>query len=326
MAFVPPSVGTSSVWFSRYNNNIQEILQALPDNSSNLILAENVRDAVWTLYHEIQSLTFSIVGQDFTSPGPSTLEVGGIPKGTTYSNADIQTLFEDLLNPVTVPGLIDFSASVTEVQIGSNPMSPVTFNYVVDQGSSPVSVVQIDGPGGSSAGTVTTGDPVIGVNSTTLRPVSDPGVVPVQLNTFTFSVTTVDTVVHILGSVGVELLHKIYVGGENPGTTTSQWVTWASTDSNITGLTAGVLSRDFVFVGDITLSSGQRLVLGVPDVMGSDLPYGGVFVNNMLNSSFTKVRNAVNLTNEVGYVAPYNVWVSDNIFSGSVSVTVKIEI
>lgn len=324
MAFIPPSVGTSSVWFSRYNDNIAEILQALSDNSSNLILASNVRDAVWTLYHELQSLTFSSVTQSFTSPGPSTVPVGGIQKGTTYSGADLQTLFEDMLNPVTTPTLLSFTSSVIDVHIGSNPMSSLTFGYVVDQGSSPVSSVLIVGPGGSSGGTVTTGDPVIGFNSTTLRPVSDPIVSSVQVNTFTFSVTTADTSVYPLGNIDVRLLHKIYFGGGNPGTTTSQWVTWGSGDGNITGLSQSILTDGFSLLGDVTIGAGQRLVIGVPSIFGSDFPYGGIFVNNFLVSSITKVRNATNLVNESGYSAPFDVWVSDNVISGSGIVSVKL--
>jgi len=71
---------------------IDEVMSTLADNDVNLITARNVRDVVYTLYDDILNIqTFSF---SYTSATPSTVDVGGITAGTTFSNVSLQNLFD----------------------------------------------------------------------------------------------------------------------------------------------------------------------------------------------------------------------------------------
>jgi hypothetical protein len=89
-----PGTATYSVTF----DTLDQMMAVFPDNNANLIAASDVRDAVLTLYWQTQDLgaSFSATASAFyyTNLSPSTIAVGGISTGTTFSNVGLQQLVQ----------------------------------------------------------------------------------------------------------------------------------------------------------------------------------------------------------------------------------------
>jgi hypothetical protein len=70
-------------------STVDEILVQIPDNAQNLIEARDVRDAVYTLWDQIQNVgqiaaSAASASAFFQNSDPTTITVGGIPSGSTF--------------------------------------------------------------------------------------------------------------------------------------------------------------------------------------------------------------------------------------------------
>jgi hypothetical protein len=78
--------------YSETLSGLDEILSVLPTQDTGSITARNLRDVSFTLWEEISGLsTWSF---SYTSLTPSTVELGGIVKGTTFSYVSLEEIFD----------------------------------------------------------------------------------------------------------------------------------------------------------------------------------------------------------------------------------------
>lgn len=87
---------TGSVIVSERYQGIDCLLYGLQDNSNNLITAKNVRDAVFTLWERISDLE-EASGVLFENPNPVPFRLGGIAEGSTFSQTNMQDMWDRLL-------------------------------------------------------------------------------------------------------------------------------------------------------------------------------------------------------------------------------------
>ena len=108
--------GTSSLYESKRYDLVQDLLKQLQDNNANLIYANHVRDAVFTLWERVNEVAIvaasaSALSPYFQNSNPTTIEVGGITLGTTFSTQQtVQQMFDNLLYPYVRP-VLSFSAT-----------------------------------------------------------------------------------------------------------------------------------------------------------------------------------------------------------------------
>jgi len=213
MALGLPDIGTGSLYYSQYDSNIVDLLSRIYDNNTNAIVAKDVRDSIWSLYNDIlliatQSLTqFQIY---YTLGTPSTIDVGGITVGSTFSNISFQNFFDQMLLPYVAPAVNSFNSSITELQLLCS--TRINLNDSIEVGSVPLSVINFTGPYLpiiSDGGPFTT-NPFIG-SRTSIVPTYSTTVAVTQTNTFPMSVVTTDFL-SFTTSTSLTYKHKRYYG------------------------------------------------------------------------------------------------------------------
>jgi hypothetical protein len=115
--------GTYAVSFP----DLDSLMSVFKDNTTNDISAFDSRNALLTLFNNSGGGSFS-----YTQTAPlsqvSTIGVGGIPSGITFSNLPLQQLFDRMFFPAQ-PSIFNISASPTSIEIGRpNPTVTVTVN------------------------------------------------------------------------------------------------------------------------------------------------------------------------------------------------------
>lgn len=317
MALGSPDVGSSSNWFSQYETDINTILQRIYDNTSNDIDAKDIRDAIWTLHTNTQILASQSITQStnlYSLGTPSTITLGGVEKGSTFSNSTFQSIFNELLLPYVEPSLVLFIATPSTYQFGQ--VSPLSLNYTYNVGSSAFSVINFVSPNlpiSSDTGPFTndTYSKTIGSIVTTFSTSQQIS----QKITFTMSLVTSDLKTFTY-STGLTYLHKLYWGkliiptGFTPSDPSSvSSVRTFISDAVIKGLSSSSLSTT-CFMQDTITFSNEYFVFAHPSIIGFPYPEG-FYVDNIFSQNFTKVRTSGTFSNEYSYLTPYDVWVSD---------------
>lgn len=324
MSLGTPSIGTSSLYYSQYETVFVNLLQRLVDNATNDIDAKDVRDAVWTLYNQIQTVASQSLTQSFsyTLATPSTIDVGGIPAGTTFSNISFQDLLDQMFLPYVAPVVTGLTPSSLELEFGST--TGVALSYTIDVGSSPISsTLSFIAPSGVFSSVIPSGtDPEVGTTPFTFTPTYSTSVTLTASNIATMSFTTADALSFDF-STSVIFKHKIYYGPLDLSSLslnyfwTGPWynstysvatVSAFINDATILGLSYSNLATDFSFSQEMNFI-GKHFVYAHPTVFG-DLPQGGFYINNNFNTGFVKVRSGETFSNANSYDAPYDVWVS----------------
>lgn len=319
MSLGTPSIGTSSNWYSQYETDITQILQRLQDNTSNLIDAKDVRDAVWTVYTDIQTLASQSSTQSmfYDLATPSTVAVGGISKGLTFSQATIKQLFDQMLLPYVAPTIDQLVPSQLTYQFGQ--LAPlISLSYQITPGSVDLFSIQFSGPSGVLGSVVPTGsDPETGSFGAIVPTYSTTPQITEQ-NIFTMSVITTDSLT-FSATTSIDYQHKIYygpidltsIGGFTASDPTSVTAVRSYlNDVRIKGLTYSNLQSMFDIDQDMVFATGSYFVYAHPTVYG-ELPDGGFYVENMFSTDFTKIRDASTFSNEYFYLTPYDVWISN---------------
>jgi hypothetical protein len=323
MAIIPPDYGTSSSYYSQNFDNIEELLQRLYDNNSNIIVAKDVRDPLWTLWNKVIGLSASLgsASISYTLGTPSTISVGGISEGTTFSNATLSDLFDLMLLPYVAPVVNNFGPSVLEKQFGDT--TTLNLTYSINVGSSPLDSgygIQFISPNPSSSipnKVVTGNDPETGTtNNFSLTFSNSVSVTQTLLATMSFR--TSDLIVFTT-STSLVAKHKRYYGqksipiGFTPSSPSSVSAVAAFlSDSVIKGLSYSELATN-VNISQALNFNDEYFVFASPTVFGFNYPEG-FFIDNIFSQDFTKVKSGVTFSNEFGYQAPYDVWVSNNKF------------
>jgi hypothetical protein len=316
------TVQAPNTTLSRWYSDIDDLLNALPDNTTNSIQAINVRDAVYTLYEYTnlvvasQSATASV---QYIRNTPTTYlgNVGGISQGSTFSG-NLQDVLDRIFYPYVSP-----SGSLLPIQNREFGFSTqVTLNWSVVRNSNPITLISV-----ASSPVVPTGNSQSGVltfngGTHSLTP-------PVtEVNTFVISVS--DGTSTATSSVDLNWMNRIYWGSinlssiGNPNLTffpgSASQVATLCTDSviyNLTGANANgsPLGSQLSTTKNKTYNgidgSGEYLIFAWPSSVINALQ-PNFTVNGMQNTAFTRVRTNSPFTNQWGFSGSnYEVWVSN---------------
>jgi hypothetical protein len=317
---------------SRRWSDVQELLNQLQDNNANLIFAEDVRDAVYTLWERVEEVAIvaasaSLASPYFQNPNPTTIEVGGIAEGTTFSSPQtMQQMFDALLYPYTAPilslsGL--FGQPLANKEYGQSLNS--TLLWSVTKKSNTITSINVNSQiilpvnGGDQSGTM-------GVTGTWSTPAVS------TLNTFTMSVS--DGTNTTSTSTSYEWMNKIYWGRldltsilnpdlSDPNTRNSRIATIVSNffpNSSsgsllIRGLTGAGVSPGNLLAKvknksypNINGAGGYLLFAWPSSVPNAITP--AFSVNGLTSTGFSPLLTGFSFINTHGITTNYEVWIS----------------
>lgn len=319
-------------------DSIDLVLSGLPNNSNNIINAQSVRDAIFTLYNNILTLSQSVsnfVGSVsasnvvYNNPNPSLFSVGGINIGKTFSNVSVQQMFDDMFFPYLRPTL-SLSLSPSSLEFGNTNSISVSFNY--SQKKNTINSVKLDG----------------GLDPLTLNPYSSTSMVspqnitplPNTTTTFTFSVddfnstdssgyqitdpnvtkTTANLVFRNKRFWGTFSLASISDPDLtlNPGSSSD--VSSQISNSTLIGLSGQELSTSYNQTRN-NFGGGGYHIFAWPSSFGSTPKFN---VDGLNNTAYTRVLDSWTFSNVWGYEELYDIWVSNtkqNSPVGSLQIT-----
>jgi hypothetical protein len=288
-------------------NNLGDMFNVLPDNSANLIDAQDVRDVVAGLYENIESVSASVAGiasasVAYSNSNPTSVQLGGVLFNSTFSSLSIQQLFDTLFYPYTPPSLT-FSVAPSVVEYG-NISQLTTLSWSVNSGINNVITSQIFRPLDPIQSVAT---PVaFSLASGTL---GSNQILPNQFTIFTFSVDD-GTVYSITSSVS-------YSNRRFWGTllSSSDLVVASSSVFSYLDLTSLNSELNDGYPQSRTIMTNNDYVVFVWPSNSVNLESfpPKVYINGLPNNDWTKTRDGVIFTNQFGYTASYDVWRFNNI-------------
>lgn len=283
---------TGSVLYSEYRTSVGDLLTELPNNTSNSIIAQNIRDSVWTLWNRIDDVQIlasqsasasSLYSNTLLTPLP----VGGIPAGSSFSNVTYSQMFDKLLYPY-ISQLCSLSTNPSK-EFGDT-LLVVPLNWTVTRKTNAITSIVVNG-----TPVIPTGNSQAGVGSGTV----------VQNTNTSFSMSVNDGTSTVSSSTTVTWYNARYWG-----TSVSFG---ALTSGQILALSgAGVgsgkeLSTSRVKTINGINGGGNYLAFAWPTAWGNP----SFVVNNLPTTAFTKVNSAFAFTNVYGYTINYDVWMSN---------------
>ena len=294
-------------------NDLGLMLNVLPDNSSNLISAQDVRDVVAGLYENIDSVSVSVASVStasvtYVNLNPTSIELGGVPFNTTFSTT-VQSVFDQLFYPYTPP-VLTLVSSPNVLEFGNT--TSVTLNWSITAGINDVQSAIILRPADSNQ---PVSYPVAyGFTSSVL---SSNNVIPNTLSIFTFSVNDLNTSVtpntggdnFLTASVSFSL--RRYWGTLSSGSLLT--VSSASfSHSDISSLSSE-LSSDYSQSRLIGTNNDYVVFVWPHNQVNLQSIPAKVSINGLPNNDWTNTRDGVVFTNQFGYTASYDVWRFNNI-------------
>lgn len=321
-------------------STIDEVLVQIPDNALNLIEASDVRDAVYTLWDQIQNVgqiaaSAASSSSFFQNSNPTTIAVGGIPVGSTFPTPKtMQEMFDELLYPYVAPEVTS-STSLSDREFGQSPITSVSVNWTITKKKNNITSVSFsDG----YVPTFTSGSQVQSHSFTNATYSQTPGV----SETNTFSISVGDGTTTVPSSVTLTWKNRIYWGKidltslGNPNLTTNpslaSSVGLLATDTlikNLTGANAGGYGFGSILSTSINGpygggfngidGDGQHLIFAWPsNFTNATTP---VFtVNGLISTAFTRVRINSFFSNQYGFTGTtYEVWVSNTLQNSPIS-------
>ena len=311
--------GTSSLYESKRYDVVQDLLNQLQDNNANLIYANHVRDAVFTLWERVNEVAIvaasaSALSPYFQNSNPTTIEVGGITLGTTFSTQQtVQKMFDNLLYPYVNPvlSLKGFhNHPLANKEYGQNPNT--TAYWSVSKRSGTITSITVDGQSILANGGNQNGTKIFTGSYSTI-----------EASTYnSFQMTVNDGVTNYTISTEYEWMNKLYWGyldlsGINyPDFTLdpSLLTTVTMNSSTILGLDSSKLFKGF---DDTTsaesfnlLASGNYLVFA----WSSFIPYATTprfYVNGARSTAFSNIKTGWDFVNVYGATSSYEVWISN---------------
>lgn len=288
-----------SVTYSVALGDLQSMLDVLPDNTSNQINAQNVRDVVAGLWEAIQGLSASIsLGSSvtYTNLTASTIGVGGIPSGTTFNNQTIQQMFDNMFYPYVAPSR-SLTSNPSQKEFGDTNLS-VSLTSTSTAGSLPFTNRILYRP-----------NPVTVISSPSVQT----GTLVQNLpTTFTFSVT--DSQSTYITTTTVTWTNKRYWGIlPQSSPLASVNLSAAFSWSDVSSL-SNELNPSYVMTKTITRNTSSYVFFMWPtnavDLSSNPakVTIGGFGVN-----AFTKTRSNAQFTNFWGYTTGYDVWRLDTV-------------
>jgi len=332
-------IGTYSISSSTYTerySTVDELLTQLPDNTSNLIVAGDIRDAVYSLWKNIEDVTIiaasaASASAFFQNSDPTPVAVGGIVAGSSFSvPTDMQTMWNLLLYPYIAPGAaLSFSGNTR--QYGDS--AAVSLNWTATKNTNSITSITVDG-----VPQIPTGNTQVGVKAALGTHSLTPGV----SQTNTFSMSDGDGVQTTNTSTSLTWMNNRYWGyidltsignpdlTSNPGLSAS--VAAYVTDTRIKAMT-GANANSQLFGHELSTTksktytgingAGKHLVFAWPSNVSS--PYTPTFtVNGLPSTAFTRVRSNSALVNEEGFSGTnFEVWVSNTLQNSPLNIVIS---
>lgn len=304
-----------------YIYNVSDALYELRDNTSQLIVPKDVRDSVWTLWNRIDDVQImasqSLASNNtiYTNSSPTTVTVGGVTAGTTFTGTySMQQVFDQIFYPYVAP-VLSLSTNSPIKQFGSSLTT--TLSWGVIKKKNPILSIVVNGStitpvtGTDQSGTISASATHSLLYSSELQ----------EVQTFTMSVG--DGTSPQYKTTTITWQHKIYWGAvdlssiSNPNLTTNSGsaslVNGLVTDSIVRGLTGAGISPGWALTNTYVRSyngisgGGKYLVFAHPTIFGTAPTF---LVNGLPNSAFTKLRSSSFVT-DTGISVPYDVWISN---------------
>lgn len=323
--------GTGSVYSERYST-AGELLSQLPDNTANLIVAKDIRDAVYSLWAKVDDVQ-TVASQSasassyYTNSTLVPVTIGGISAGMSFSATySLQQMFDLLLYPYIAPS--DSISPLSNRQYGG-PLS-VSLNWSVVRNTNVITSIIVDG-----VVQVPTGNSQSGIQASNGTHSTSPGVS--QVNTFTMSVG--DGVSTTISSTTLTWMNRRYWGSVdmtsigNPNLTTNpgsaSLVGSFITDTVIKALD-GADANGQLFGNELSTTrsktyngidgGGDYLVFAFPNSFGTP----SFTVNSLPSTAFTKVRNNSVFSNEYSFAGTsYDVWVSNTLQGSPLNIVIS---
>ncbi len=296
-------------------NSLGSMLNVLPDNSSNLISAQNVRDVVAGLFENVQSVSASVVSiatasVNYTNLNLTSISVGGIPYNSTFTGSSVQSVFDRLFYPYTAPSLT-FAVTPTTVEYGDS-IQTATLNWQIGAGINDIQSSTILRPLQSPQSVSTPlafgyASGTLGSNNLNLN----------NLTVFTFSVNDLNTSV------------SPNTGGDNFATVSVSWSLrryWGTLSSgDLISVTSSTfshldistlnseLNEDYTQSRQIMTNNDYVVFVWPTNIVNLQSIPPKVTINGLSNNDWIKTRNGVEFTNQFGYTASYDVWRFNNV-------------
>lgn len=333
--------GTYAVTLS----GLDELMSALPNNTVNQIRAQDARNVVYTLWESLGGGgggSFSYTHDPVSEA--STIAVGGIGVGTTFSNVPLQTLFDSMFYPA-VGTVYSISTSPAALEY-NNPDNTTTVSVSITKKTPTINSITVVGPGGSLGP-----PPTI---PTTFNQVSSkpfPGVIVTQNTNTTYTLTVIDSAKTSTPQASVSWYFPRWYGSidlnalispnldtktltstqktliinklkNNPVSGDQDWSpVW--NDSTLTSFSAGSGQLSSVSVTPKNTTLGSHIVLIWPstDYNGdgdpTDYTFGVVSGRPFVDLGVHSVEN------QYGYILPCRIWIRDFKSPGATSFTIN---
>jgi hypothetical protein len=325
--------GTGSTTQSSRYNAIDDLLVNIPNNTTNYVTAEFVRDAVFSLWERVSDLSAivasaSAIPTTFMNPDPTTITVGGISSGSTFPTPQtVQQMFNAILYPYAAP-VISLLSSTTK-EYGQSFTHNLTWS--VTKKTNPILSVVVDGT------TISSILPNV-LFQTGTRNVLGTYSYPLPVSTTNNFLMTVNDGVPNTTGASITWMNKIYWGSIdlsglplypnpnltlNPGYASQVSDLLTSSPGLILNLTgAGILpgsvlatSKNRTYPG--INGNGKYLIFAWPSsVAGATTPTFTIGANPV--SAFTRVKTAWPFTNTYGATTNYEVWISNTAYNSAI--------
>lgn len=303
-------------------DNIDDLLLKLLDNSTYLIEPIDIRDPVLSLWRKIEGVELTAASAAsassiFSNLSPSTITVGGITQGSTFSNVTVANMFNQLLYPY-VAAIPEMSiVGATQGEFGDPvKLFSISLSWSVEKVSNNIQSITVDSVPYATAGPPWTSN-VSGFQSR-------PGYHPVSPGThfhqfFTMSVN--DGTSTTSATTSFTWMNRIYWGTVdlsgigNPNLTyfagSASLVSSVVTDTVIENLNNELSitkNKTYLQIG----GTSEYVVFAWPSSVDGALS-PKFEVNGQFNNAFTRLRNNDPFTNQHGFTTDYEVWITNTI-------------
>lgn len=322
MADYIPNGGSGSNTLSTSSlDTLDNLLIGLADNASNLIVAKDIRDSVYTLWDRIDtvSVTASLAlaaSGDYTNLNPVPTTVGGVTAGTTFNGMSMSAVFDMLFYPYTQP-LSTLTTNNNTREYGSS--TNVVLSWSITKKSENIFTTY----------PLLTPDPVPNGGSGTYSTVGTHSITPgvSTVNSFTMSVYD-DLGGPYITTGTLTWMNKIYWGATNNAT--ASLITMSTTDMSnlIKGLTGSYVgggnelstTKSKTYTG--INAEGGYLIFAWPSNVSNS--YSPTFnVNGLESTAFTRVKTNFTFTNSNGFSGTnYEVWTSNTVQNSGLNIII----
>jgi hypothetical protein len=335
------SVGSASTTTLSYQySTLDELLVQIPDNTANQIDASDVRDSVYTLWKQVESLGTSLTSSMTASveyirstQSTNTTPVGGVSYGSTFTGT-VQDVLDRVFYGYSQPTSSLLIGGGSSREFGQSLSTSLSWSVV--RKSIPITSISVGGVSQTVTGNSQSGTQIVSATYSYPPSATASSSFGLIVNDGTSVVSTTQSILwyHRIfwGSVSIPSHPNLTI---NPGS--ASLFLSVLNDSGVRGLDgadanglsygtslSGTKNASYIGINGSANTPGEYLVFAWPsNFAGSYTPT--FTVNGMLNNSFTRIRtNSALVANiSLGYSTNYEVWVSNTRYYSPVNVTIS---